>query len=257
MRSFALCIGLFLLTWPAAASDDGRLIEVVTRPGVTVPVYLLEQDGAAATLALLPGGSGTIALRNDVPSSRDFLVRNREDLARRGFNVAVVGRPKDLGDLDLPTRKGANHLIDLHRVVERLKTDTSRPVWLVGMSRGTVSATAAAIAYGGEDLAGIVLVSSITSTALPYSVPRQRLDRISIPVLVLHHQKDACRITDPRGVDEILTGLTSAPVSKAVVVNGGWGAWGDPCTSSHWHGYSGMDEKIVDLIAQWVRQPSP
>jgi pimeloyl-ACP methyl ester carboxylesterase len=255
LRTLLLLICL-LLPFPAFAAES-MLIKVPTRPGVTVPVYLMKQSNATATLALLPGGNGGIGLKDEVPSSRDFLVQNRENFARQGFNVAVVGKPNDIGDLDLATRRGSNHLTDLRRIIEYLREATSLPVWLVGMSRGTVSATAAAAAYGSEDLAGIVLVSSITSTVLPYSVPRQRLDRIQIPVLVLHHEKDTCAIADPDGVAQVLSGLTSAPVAKAVLVNGGWGARGDPCTSSNWHGFSGMEREAVNLIARWIRQPEP
>lgn len=257
MRHIVFNICIFLLSAATASATEGRLIEVQTRPGVTVPVYLLEQDSASATLALLPGGHGAMGRKDREPDSSDFLVKAREEFLRRGFNVAVVGRPSDINDLVLPKRRGPEHLTDIRRVVERLKEDSSAPVWLVGMSRGTVSATAAAIAYGSEDLAGIVLVSSITSTTLPYTVPRLRLERVQVPVLLVHHEKDACGIADPDGVDEILTGLTNAPVAKAVIMKGGWGAWGDPCTSSSWHGYSGVEKEAVDVISRWIRQPAP
>jgi hypothetical protein len=46
-------------------------------------------------------------------------------------------------------------------LVDYLKTDSGLPIWLVGTSRGTVSATAAAIAFGNDNLSGIVLTSSV------------------------------------------------------------------------------------------------
>ena len=254
MRSLFLII-LLMLPLPAFG-DDGKLIQVRTRPGVTVPVYLMENSGAAATLALLPGGNGSITLSDGVPDSRDFLVKNRSQFVRQGFNVAVVGRPRDKRTLDLPTRNGAEHMVDLHRVVQYLKTGSSLPVWLVGMSRGTVSAAGAAIAFGNENLAGIVLASSVTSSTIPYAVPRLRLDKIRIPVLVLHHEKDECRICDPEEVPEIMTGLVNAPIAKAVLVSGGRWARGNPCTSSHWHGYSGMEKEAVNIIARWIKSPT-
>ena len=257
MRSLILLIVL-LAAVPAVPADqsDDRLVEVPTRPGVTVPVYLMKRSEAVATVVLLPGGNGGIALSGDEPSSRDFLVKNREYFSLQGFNVAVIGRPSDKLNLDLPARRSPDHLTDIRRIVAYLRNDSPLPVWLVGMSRGTVSATAAAIAFGSEDLAGIVLASSITSTTIPYTVPRQRLSRIRIPVLVLHHEKDACGICDPDGVREIMAGLTNVPVAKAVLVGGGWLPSGNPCTSSHWHGYSGMEREAVDIIARWIRDPA-
>ena len=249
---------LFILMLPAltASASDGSLLEIPTRPGVTVPVYLMKRGDAVATVVLLPGGNGGIGMSGGVPTSRDFLVRNRERFLEQRFNVAVVGRPRDKRNLDLSARKGPEHLTDLHKVVEHLRRDVPLPVWLVGMSRGTVSAAAAAIAFGNNDLAGIVLASSVTNPTIPYSVPRLRLERIRIPVLVLHHEHDACDLCDPNGVDEIMAGLINAPVAKDILVDGGGWPGGDPCTSSHWHGYSGMQEEAVDIISQWIKHPA-
>lgn len=255
MRSLFLLI--LLLTALPASGSEGRIVKVPTRPGVSVPVYLMKRSGSLATVALLPGGNGAIAPKNGIPTSRDFLVKNRERFLDHGFNVALVGRPPDKNDLDLSARKGPEHLTDLHLIVQYLKRDLSLPVWLVGMSRGTVSAAAAAIAFGNKDLAGIVLASSVTDFTNPYAVPRLRLHAIRIPVLVLHHEKDACDICDPNGVEQIMEGLSNAPVAKALLVNGGSWPSGEPCSSSHWHGYSGMEEEAVDLISRWIKKPSP
>jgi len=253
MRSLLLLI-LLLPAFPAYGSDE-RLVEVKTRPGVSVPVYLMKRTDAVATVVLLPGGNGGIGISGGVPTSRDFLVKNREQFLDSGFNVAVVGRPRDKKNLDLSARKGPEHLTDLHKIVEYLRRDAPLPVWLVGMSRGTVSAAAAAIAFGNEDLAGIVLASSVTDPTVPYAVPRLRLGRIRIPVLVLHHEKDECDLCDPDGVDQIMAGLINTAVAKAVLVNNGRWPGGDPCTSSHWHGYSGMEEEAVDIISEWIKHP--
>jgi hypothetical protein len=67
--------------------------------------------------------------------------------------------------------------------------------------------------FGNEDLAGIVLASSITSAPDQYSVPKMRLERIQIPVLVLHHEGDACKITDPSGARDIVA-TSPMPLSK-------------------------------------------
>jgi hypothetical protein len=88
-------------------------------------------------------------------------------------------------------------------------------------------------------------------------VPTQRLGEVRLPVLVLHHEKDACPSCAPHEVSWIVSGLTQAPVKKLLWASGGEGARGDPCEAFHWHGYVGMEAQAVQWIASWVRQPTP
>src|SRR5260370_24606560 len=89
----------FLLAAAGAAAAADHLVVVDTRPGVRLGYYLMARDGATATLLILPGGSGSLAMKEGVPTSRNFLVRSPDDFARAGFNVALVGKPCDHEDL--------------------------------------------------------------------------------------------------------------------------------------------------------------
>jgi pimeloyl-ACP methyl ester carboxylesterase len=249
-------VGLLFAATTAAFAAEDKLIKLDTRPGVSVSFYYMKRDGAAATVVLLPGGGGGIGLRDGVPTSDNFLVRSRDHFAAHGFNVAVVNRPTDK-ELDYEFRVSPAHIEDLRQVVEYLKTDTGLPVWLVGTSRGTVSAAAAAITFGNEKLAGLALTSSVTSNKRTGAVPEQKLEAIRIPVLVLHHEKDACLVTFPRGARWIIDGLKNAPVKKLVMVNGGANPTGDPCEPLHWHGFIGMEKQAVDIMANWIKNPMP
>lgn len=241
---------------PVSAAD--QLVKVDTRPGVTVSVWFMPRPNATATVVLLPGGSGGIGMKHGVPMSENFLVRSRDLFAQQGLNVAVVGRPSDVKRLDYEFRIDPRHMEDLRRVVTYLKKmDAKLPVWLIGTSRGTISATAAAIDFGEHELAGIVLTSSVTSAKKTGAVPTQRLDRIRIPVLVMHHERDACKVCVPQEVPYILRGLVNAPVKKLIMVSGGANPSGNPCEALHWHGYIGMEREAVDTIADWIKNPKP
>jgi len=240
---------------PARAADT--LVTVATRPGVTVSYWYMPRDNASATLVLLPGGAGGIGYRDGQPQSGNFLVRSRDLFAAQGFHVAAVGRPSDVADMDTGFRAGAAHVADLARVIDDLRARSAAPIWLVGTSRGTVSAAAAAIALGPERVAGAVLTSSITAYRLPGAVPTQALDRIRVPVLVLHHERDACASCAPHEVPLIIKGLTSAPVRKLVWARDGGPPRGDPCEAFHWHGYIGMEAQAVETITRFVRSPAP
>jgi pimeloyl-ACP methyl ester carboxylesterase len=249
-------VGLLFAATTAAFAAEDKLIKLDTRPGVSVSVYTMMRDGAAATVVLLPGNIGDIELKDDVPTHDNFLVRSRDLFAARGFNVAVVNRPSDK-ELEYEFRISPEHMQDLRRVVGTMKIDSGVPVWLVATSRGTVSAAAATIAFGNGELAGLVLTSSVTSLKRMGAVPAQKLEAIRIPVLVIHHQKDACAVTVPRDVPRIMNGLKNAPVKKLIMVDGGANAAGDPCGNQHWHGYVGMEKEAVDIIADWIKNPKP
>jgi pimeloyl-ACP methyl ester carboxylesterase len=248
---------LMLAVSSAALANEDKAINLDTRQGVTVALYAMKRDGASAAVVLLPGGSGNIGIKNGVPTSENFLVRSRDYFTGSGFNVTLVGKPTDVRELDYAARVSPEHVEDLRKVVAAVKKESRLPVWLVGTSRGTVSAAAAAIAFGNEELAGIVLTSSVTSPKRTGAVPSQRLEAIRIPVLVMHHERDGCAVTRPKEAVWIFSGLKNAPVKKQVMVDGGANPTGDPCEALHWHGYIGMEREAVDIIADWIKNPKP
>jgi pimeloyl-ACP methyl ester carboxylesterase len=166
-----------------------------------------------------------------------------------------VGNPTDVSDLDNSFRTSPQHVEDLLKVVEFAKRDYGLPVWLVGTSRGTVSAAAAAISFGNRELAGIVLTSSMTGNKKTRGVQAQELGTIRIPVLVMHHESDSCNSCSPKDVSRITNGLSNAPVKKQIMVNGGANPRGDACEAMHWHGFIGMEKEAVDIISNWIKNP--
>jgi hypothetical protein len=249
-------IALTLLS--LSANANAQLDKIETRPGVQTPVFWQAQQGATATVFLFPGGGGGFGkIEDGKPTSNNFLVRSVPHFLANGFNVAIFGRPSDSEDLDYAERISEKHLTDVRAVLAFVKTQSNLPIWIVGTSRGTVSATAAVIKIQQPGIAGLVLTSSIVSYKKIGAVPTQDLAAIRVPVLVLHHAKDACVHCRPYEVSAILRGLKNAPVKKEIMVDGGSNPTGDPCAALHWHGYIGMEKETVDMIGNWIRQPSP
>ncbi len=252
-----LIMGLYLslnITVPAAADE---IIRIESRPGVKVPVYYMKRDGATATVVLLPGGAGGFGTPVEgKPSSSNFLVRTRDFFADAGLNVAVMSRATDKTDLDYADRVSDEHMTDIKTLIDYLSNDAGVPIWLVGTSRGTVSATAAAIKFGNTDLGGIVLTASVVNYKKIGAVPTQDIASIKIPVLVLHHELDGCALCRPHEVPAIVKGLKNAPVKKLMMVNGGGNPTGDPCEAMHYHGFVGMEKEAVAMITDWIKKPS-
>jgi pimeloyl-ACP methyl ester carboxylesterase len=250
-----LSIAILFLAEIAFAEND-RLIKIDSRPGVTVSFYNMKREGAQATIVLLTGGAGGIGMKNGIPTSNNFLVRSRDLFASNGFNVAVVGKPSDKDDLDGSFRVSAEHVDDLRRVVAFLKKDSGVPVWIVGTSMGTISATALATVVSKDEVSGIVLTSSVTQKKTG-AVPDQKLESIRLPVLVVHHEFDECKICVPGEVSQIIKGLKNSPFKKEIYVRGGSNPKGNPCEALHWHGFIGMEKEVVDLISAWIKNPGP
>ena len=81
---------------------------------------------------------------------KNFLVRTRKDFARHGLMVAVVDVPSDQNwkrGINQSTKRkeifrmNNEHAQDIKAVAAYLKNEVNIPVWLVGTSWGTVSAT--------------------------------------------------------------------------------------------------------------------
>ncbi len=171
--------------------------------------------------------------------------------------MAILGNPSDKRQLDDAWRMSAAHQSDIRSVMDDIQRQgASQPIWLVGTSRGTVSVAAAAIGLSGS-IGGAVLTASITSPQLASSVPRQDIAQITVPVLVYHHQDDACRVTRAAETEQIMPLLRQAPVKKRLIVSGGENPSGDPCEALHWHGFVGMEERAVKDIGSWIKDPRP
>ena len=250
----ALIAGL-LIGLVATGHAEGVLFKIPTREGVSTTLFWESAPNAKATVFLFPGGGGGFGKVEDGKAmGQNFLVRSEPYFFANGFNVAIFGRPSDSQDLDYADRISDTHMADVRKVLEFVKNKAEVPVWMVGTSRGTISATATAINLPGA-IAGVVLTSSVVSYKKPGAVPKQDLDRIKVPVLVLHHAKDACPHCQPFEVSVILRGLKNAPVKKEIMVSGGENPTGNVCEALHWHGYIGMEREAVDLIAEWIKRP--
>ncbi len=253
----AFFLAVSMSSMPRADEVQVGQVERVETRGVTVPVYAVWNKSAVATVVLYSGGGGGYGKigADGWPSSMNFLIRSAKLFSAHPFNVILVGRATDVPTLDGPTRIGDDHDLDNQAIFRAIKAKSPVPIWLVGTSMGTISVTAAAIRDSGSNISGIVLTSAVTAYRVKGAVPTQDLAKIKVPVLVLHHEQDACKICTPHEAKGIAGDLKNSPIKKTVLVSGGDGASGDPCEALHYHGFIGMEKDAVDLIANWVMRP--
>lgn len=250
-------LALLLLVCSMGTHAEGWLFKVPTRPGVTTTLFWEPVEGAKGTVFLFPGGAGGFGqVDNGKAMGGNFLVRSAPHFLANGYNVAIFGRPTDM-ELGWTERTEPAHMADVQAVLDFVKQKSAAPVWIVGTSRGTVSAAAAAIHLQDPAIAGLVLTSSIVRYSTPGTVVRQNLTAIKVPVLVYHHAKDACKHCLPHETPAILKGLSQAPVKKLILVDGGANPTGDVCAGQHWHGFIGMEQEAINTIAAWMDKPIP
>lgn len=149
-------------------------------------------------------------------------------------------------------RQTAEHAADVKVVIAWLREQLKVPVWLVGTSRGTQSAAYIAtqlVSGGGPD--GIVLTSTMLTDPRSRPVPDMPLETLKIPVLVVHHEEDGCRLCLFSDIPRLMEKLAVLPRKKLISIKGGNNA-GDPCEARAYHGYNGLETEVVGQIATWI-----
>ena len=241
----------------ARAEMPSRTVDIPTRPGVTERVLVIAPQGARAAVALLPGGDGGLEITPDgaIRSLKgNFLVRSRQLFADRGLIVAVIDAPSDHQSPPflVEFRQTTEHAADLRAVIAWLRESYNVPVWLIGTSRGTQS-----VAYVATELTsrdgpdGIVLTSSILRDNKRRAVPAMPLEKIRVPVLVVHHEQDGCRLCPYSEIPSLMSKLRTSAKHELLSLKGG-DSRGDPCEGFAYHGYNGLENEVVTQIAAWV-----
>ena len=245
-----------------AHTQAARVIDIASRNGVTQRILLLQppQDSrASAAVILFAGGDGGIEISADghIKRGGNFLVRSRALFAAQGLAVAVIDAPSDRQSpryLDI-FRQTPEHVADIKAVIAWLRQELKLPVWLIGTSRGTQSAAYAAVQLpqtegGGAD--GMVLTSSILADRRERPVPEMALDRIQVPVLVVHHRQDSCRSCLYADLPWLTRKLTHLKKTETLIFDGGINE-GDACGPRAYHGFNGIEAEVIDKIATWIK----
>jgi len=242
-----------------AGAQAPRVVDLPTRPGVTQRFLYQAPVGPAprASAILFAGGHGGLMFDDagrPAWGRGNFLVRTRARFVDRGIAVAIVDAPSDrraepyLGGF----RQTREHAADIAAVIAWLRAQSAAPVWLVGTSRGTQSAAAVALALAGRDAPdGVVLTSSIFVDPRGRPVSAMPVERLALPVLVVHHRDDGCKATPHAMAAPFVARLGAVPRKALVTIEGGVDV-GDPCEAQGHHGFAGVEDRAIDAIADFM-----
>lgn len=256
---FLSVLGLFVATAMGSSLRAAELHVLEPRPGAKQKFLLLRPDGPPkASVVLYAGGSGSIGIGKEgsLKSGGNFLVRTRELFTEQGFLVLVPDRPSDWAGSDkFSYRLTEAHAQDAAALIAFLRAEANVPVWLVGTSRGSISAANAAARTGKNGPEGIVLTASVTNggNKLRPSLEDVALDRITAATLILGHEDDDCYVTPWSEQVDLVGDFTKTRKIQAIgVAGGGSGDLSAPCGSHSHHGFLGIEKETVARIAAWV-----
>jgi len=247
------------------APGTSALVEVQSPRGVTLKTVVIAPSPVATmAVILLEGGDGKVNFTGtaDQPviDSSGFLARNATAFSTQGLLVAIVDVPSDYATsgIDVAYRTSAEQAQDVGAVIDWLDSQIDVPIWVLGMSAASYSATNSAIRLGSE-LDGYGVCSGSTqpggSGPYPNGILDLQMDQIAVPSIVIGHQDDACPGTPATGVPLIVAALTGAPKVSHKIFTGGDPPVSSPCGPLAPHGYYGIDSEVVTYLANTMKTP--
>lgn len=217
-----------------------------TRPGVRQPFWLYLPQKPVAVAIYFRGTNGL----SGVPDIEDALPRN-------GVGIAIVDPPSDLrAGFSRGERSGRDHVTDLTAVIRYLRQEIRVPIWLMGMSMGSVSAANVAL-NSAASTDGMVFMAPVTAfywgrnafgEQLVTSFP---LEKLTVPVLAVAHRQDDCTLTPPRGAEEIVRRAARAG-ARGQVVRRRLPISNDPCLGNSHHTFAGIRPEVGEHIARFI-----
>ena len=245
---------------PTSVPAQQEIVTLPTRPGVTQSYFLTSKPKNLEAMAILfPGSGGLIQLRTDSGRVRfnqgNFLVRSRAEFVKRGVTAGIIDAPSDQQagwGMSDEFRRGDLHVTDISAVAgDMTKRFPGTPLFLVGTSRGSVSAAALGARLTGQ-IAGVILTATMFQPAGRKSnEPGPGLSgfdfaSIKAPVLFVHHAGDQCEVT-PYSDAARLTDRY-----PLVTVFGGSAAQSGRCEAFSQHGFYGKEAETVAEIVNWM-----
>jgi hypothetical protein len=252
---------LWIVASLAYGQDRGQeIVTLPTRTNVTQSYFLARvPQSPQAVVVLFPGSGGLIQLRNETGqvkfSTGNFLVRSRAEFVNRSVVTAIIDAPSDQQSgwgMSDEFRLGADHFTDIAAVAGDLKKRfPEKPLFLIGTSRGSISAAALGARFGQEVSGAVLTATMFRQTGARSNEPGSGLSRfdfatIKIPLLFAHQVGDQCGVT-PYGDAARLS--DKYPL---ISVAGGDPPKSTPCEAFSAHGFLGKESETVEQIVNWM-----
>ncbi len=150
-------------------------------------------------------------------------------------------------------RVSEDHIRDVEPIIAWLRQKSPSPIWLVGVSAGTIS-----VGWVGtrvrEPVDGLVFSSGIFRGT--NRVGTLGLQNIRVPTMVTHHKKYGCKF-DPPDMVQVFTKFLPAETKREIqLFDGGGNRGGDPCHQGTFHTYYGIEREVASAIVAFIKDNS-
>src|SRR5262245_59250348 len=259
---------------PKPSGECGVVVTIPTHDKTTMRYALsrpASAQGEPIAVVLLPGGGGYLDLdAKGCPRALkgNSLVRSIPSFNDLGFATALVDSPSDFTGEDglAGFRSSSKHADDLGRTIEDIRSRTKGAVWVIGTSRGAISAVNVVSRPPGSAAPdGVVLTSAVTVGSrgnqrpwLSQTVFDLPLEKIRVPVLIVGHAADTC-LRSPATMMTRIADHTNGVRKQVVTVTGGPGLPAgtqssiDACIGRSPHGFIEQEAEVAAGIARFIR----
>ena len=205
-----------------------RVVDIPTRPGINQRMVVLTPQDAKAAVILFAGSHGGLQISPDGSfkwGAGNFLVRSRQLFAEQGLLVVVVDAPSDRQNPPyLSGFRPAARTCRRHQSRYRLGEGAGQSACLAGRHKpgnavGCIMSPLNSMVRAGPD--GLVLSSTILTDKKERPVPAMPLGNLRVPVLVVHHEQDACSHCSFNDIRGLMEKLGNTPRKQLLTFKGG------------------------------------
>ena len=242
-------IFLFLITPKSFAIEESK---IENKKISDLPVFTTTIDNFNANLIGIIGGKG---MKNEIGKSKNFLKRYKDNFVEKGIAFYLFPNANSGTKASYPRRISEDRIGRLNELVKYISNINDKPIFIIGFSRGAVDTGFYAKKYP-DSISGIILASGIykndSNKAKNFSMEKIIGKKIKVDTLVVHHEKDLCRVTKYKYAKSFFKKL-KAPKKNLLNYTGGTGT-GRECGPYHHHGFEGIELKVANDITEWIKK---
>ena len=252
MKNILICTFFFLSFLLSSKSFAIEQSKIENKKISDLPVFISSTENINANLIGIIGGKG---MKNEIGKSKNFLKRYKDNFVEKGIAFYLFPNANSDTKASYPRRISEERIGRLNELVKYISNINDKPIFIIGFSRGAVDAGFYAKKYP-DNISGIILASGIykndSNKAKNFSMEKIIGKKIKVDTLVVHHEKDLCRVTKYKYAKSFFKKL-KAPKKSLLNYTGGTGT-GRECGPYHHHGFEGIELKVVNDIAKWINQ---
>ena len=224
--------------------------EILTEPISQVKIVNTQLiKSPKAFLLFFPGGTGRLKKKSvSKRLSNNLLMRVYNKFASLGYHVVVFGTKTNLNSYNDAYRISDSHKKDFE-IINNLFNKNKLPIFLVGVSRGVISAAHIWSKSRKEKISGLILISSVISNPVFKNVNFQNYNS---PILFIHHKKDRCHSSLYKDAWLFFKGLKNHQEIEFKSFEGGKKSKSKPCKALSAHGFYGVEDEAVSTINKWM-----